>query len=299
MRRFSALIAAVCVAASVAPARAAYAPPVELFRIQDPWIKEASGLVPSSRSDSVLFTHNDSGDDGRFFAVGAEGAALATFDVTPPGQYPAALDWEDIAAGPGSDGTPALYLADIGDNPELRPFIAVYEVPEPSVDETQTGVTGAVTATTHLMVYEDGPHNAETLLADPRDGTLAIVTKEADGLSGVFVETRLPGGVSLMRRVATVDFNVLSATPSDPNSTLATGGDIARDRSRVVVRTYREAFEWSLGADDLAAAFARAPERITLAREGQGEAICYARDSRDLLTVSEGEHQPVWKLAAA
>lgn len=284
-------------AATTLPARASYAAPVALFTIADPGITEASGLVASSRSDSVWFTHNDSGDTGRFYALGPDGSTLATYNLTPPER--AALDWEDIARGPGGDGEPALFLGDIGDNPGLRPFVEVFEVPEPVVDESRTGVQTDLVPTTHVLMYEDGPHNAETLLVDPRTREIAIITKEASGVDGVYVALPAAAGVAVLRRVATIDVKARASETSSDNWYLTTGGDIAADRSRVVVRTYKEAFEWALGTDSLATAFARAPERIALPDERQGEAIAYARDGSGLVTTSEGENQNVWLLRAA
>jgi hypothetical protein len=54
----------------------------ELFRFHDGRIDESSGIVVSSYSDGVFFTHNDSGDRrGRFFAVDRTGRTLA--DLRP------------------------------------------------------------------------------------------------------------------------------------------------------------------------------------------------------------------------
>ena len=36
-------------------------------------INEASGLIVSKKNDGILYTHNDSGDKGRIFAVTVEG----------------------------------------------------------------------------------------------------------------------------------------------------------------------------------------------------------------------------------
>ncbi len=36
-------------------------------------INEASGLAASRRNDGVLYTHNDSGDTGRVFAITTQG----------------------------------------------------------------------------------------------------------------------------------------------------------------------------------------------------------------------------------
>ena len=88
-----------------------YADGTLLFRFQDSRITESSGLVAGSRSD-LLFTHNDSGDVARFFAVDRTGRTRATYRL----RGVQARDWEDIARGPG--GT--LWLGDIGDNSASR-----------------------------------------------------------------------------------------------------------------------------------------------------------------------------------
>lgn len=286
---------ALCVALIPAPARAGHYGEQELlYRFADARIVESSGCVTHSSNPDVLFTHNDSGAtelavDNQLFAVGPNGATLATYDLVPPAR--AAVDWEDIARGPGSNGKPALFLADIGDNaPSTRPFVLVYEVPEPATFGNAT-----VEPLTHVLVYEDGPHDAETFLVDPRDGTFAIVTKVNSGRSGVYVAQQpLSSGVRIMRRVATLDFRLL-ASVGVGGFIWTTGGDIAPDRSQVVVRTYEEAFEWPVGDAPLEEVFTTPPERFPLI--DLGEAICYSTDGRALITTAEGARAPVYRLA--
>ena len=81
------------------------------------------------------------------------------------------VDWEDIAIRGRT-----LYIGDIGDNLAQRPEIAVYRMPETST------VAEKIT-----LRYPDGPHDAEALLVDPRDGTIVIVTKNFSGPAGVYV----------------------------------------------------------------------------------------------------------------
>ena len=59
------------------------------FTFQDPRITESSGLAASSRS-GIVFTHNDSGDSARFFAVDDAGRTRTTYAL-PDVQ---ARDWE-------------------------------------------------------------------------------------------------------------------------------------------------------------------------------------------------------------
>ena len=112
------LMAALLAGAAAAPG--SYAPASRVCALADARITESSGLASSSRSDEVFFTHNDSGDEPRVFAVGRNGETLTT--LTVPGA--ANLDWEDIARGPDDHGTSCLYIGDIGDIVPLAGWLA-------------------------------------------------------------------------------------------------------------------------------------------------------------------------------
>ncbi len=92
---------------------------------------EYSGLVASRRLPGVFWTHNDSGDSPRVFAVRADGSPAA-----PPGSPgrkgvritgATHVDWEDIAV----DDRGHLIIGDLGNNGNARRDLAVYLVPEP------------------------------------------------------------------------------------------------------------------------------------------------------------------------
>jgi hypothetical protein len=80
--------------------------------VRAPEATELSGLVASTAQKGVLWSHNDSGDRARLFALRTDGSLIASLDV--PGAE--AVDWEDIAVGP--DDT--LLVGDIGDNGASR-----------------------------------------------------------------------------------------------------------------------------------------------------------------------------------
>ena len=200
--------------ASAAPALCGPVREEQIGVVRAPGAVELSGLVVSRAQPGVLFTHNDSGDSPRIFALRLDGTLLAVDRV--PGA--AAVDWEDMAVGPGRDGGPALYLGDIGDNTARRATVDVYRVPEPVV---RSGGGGATAPAERLVLrYPDGPHDAETLLVDPRRGDLYLVTKRADGRSGVYrAAAPLPfGGRATLRRVGTLRLGPTSA---------ATGGSVS------------------------------------------------------------------------
>jgi hypothetical protein len=251
-----------------------YDPGRLLCNLRDPRIGESSGLVTSSQSDDVLYTHNDSGDVARFFAIDRSCRTLATVLLTGV----QARDWEDISRGPG----PTLWLADIGDNSATRDRgILVHRVPEPA-----PSVRGTVRLrpTSYRLTYPDGPHDAEALVVDPSTGQLLIVTKGFGG-GEVYAAGPLRAGVpNVLRRVGRVP--VLEVT----------GGDVSPDGSRLVLRNYVAAYEWDVHGNDLVAALKRDPARIPLPGAPQGEGISYTRDGQGLVVSSEGSGAPVQEL---
>ena len=115
-------------------------------------INESSGLVKSRQYENVYWTHNDSGDIPRFFALAANGDLIAEYRVTGA----AAKDWEDIAL----DDDGHLYLADVGNNDNDRTNLRIFVVDEP--DPTQGSGTVPTLRTLHFR-YAD-----QTTLGDRR-----------------------------------------------------------------------------------------------------------------------------------
>lgn len=265
--------------AALAALLLSYAPATELCRFADPRIDESSGVSASSRSDDLFFTHNDSGDAPRFFAVDRQGATLGVFDVDGA----RAEDWEDMARGRTDEGKPVLFFADIGDNFRRRATVVVYEVLEPKVRDRDAAVN---VLRLHELRYEDGPHDAETLLVHPRDRRMFVVTKDRDGAAGVY---RADG--KTLTRVADVRLDVLVPRGS-AYARAITAGEIGPDGRRVVLRTPFQAFEWDIETD-VVEAFAREPRRIPLPETRQGEAVAYTRGGSSLVLTSEGTGAPV------
>ena len=245
--------------------------------VSNPAIDEASGLV-RSRTQAWVWVHNDSGDTARLFALAL--ADLTTIELHLDGA--AALDWEDLALGPGSEPGDYLYVGDIGDNGEARPYVTIYRVREP--DLAAAGPDPIVTADWQAfeLTYPDGPHNAETLLVDPRSGDLFIVTKG--------------GQTKLYRAAAPLASGELEAMP-DPSypSAIATGGDVSPLGDHVIVRGYADAWLWLRGPDEgLAEALGREPCEVPLAAEQQGETLAIDLDGRGYYTLSEGTDSVLW-----
>jgi hypothetical protein len=261
--------------------------------LADPRITESSGLATASTGD-VVYTHNDSGDEGRVFAVGPDGRTRTTYVL--PGVEP--RDWEDMARGPDEQGRSSLWIGDIGDNNAVRENgLLVHRVLEPQPTD-QAEVT-TEPPTSFRLRYPDGPGDAETLLVHPRTGRLYVVTKPLAGTARVYAAPPEldPDGPNLLERVADAPTQA-TGTPGGPGigglaNFLVTAGDISPDGSRVAVRTYTDVYEWTVPGDDVAAAFDGEPTVTPLPERRQGEGLAYTADGDAVLVSTEGAASPV------
>lgn len=256
----------------------------------DPAIDESSGLAVDPARPDVLFTHNDSGDVARFFAVGPDGRTLAAYRL--PGVD--AVDIEDMAVGPMTrGGPPMVWLADIGDNRGTRPSVALYVVPLPAVPQRPVGTVRTPAPTVWRLSYPGGGRDAEALAVDPVDGRAFVVTKSPLGLSTVYA---VPPGGGVLTEVGRLRFS-LTGTPGGPvgpvGQLAVTGASFSADGSRLVLRTYTDGYAWAVPGSDVAAALRRPPVRFPLPEQRQGEGVAVTPDGRSVLLSSEGVHQPV------
>jgi hypothetical protein len=241
--------------------------PEVALRIGDPRIVESSGLAVSRRHPGVLWTHNDSGDLARVFAIGLDGRVLATLRLAGV----EARDWEAMAVGRDGRGQPALFVGDIGDNQNLWPSVTVYRVAEPARLGDAT-----VPVERFRFRYADGPRDAEALLVDPRGNRLYVATKDlaAGALYQAPAELRTDR-VNVLRRVA--------AAPA-----LVTDGAFAPDGRTFVLRDYQEAHVYAAPGRRLA--------RFPLPPQPQGESVTFSADGGDVLAGSEGPGSEIWRV---
>jgi hypothetical protein len=264
----AALVALVAVAGLGVPAPAQEVPGAEVaLRLADPRIVESSGLALSRRHPGVLWTHNDSGDRARLFAVGPDGRTRATLSLAGV----EARDWEALAAGRDDRGRPALLVGDIGDNNGVWPDVSVYRVAEPAALRDAT-----VPAVRYRLRYADGPHDAEALLVDPRGNRVYVATKSVTGGGLYQAPARLRGeGVNLLRRVARVP-------------PIVTDGAFSPDGRSFVLRDYQGAFVYTAPGHRVGS--------FELPLQFQGESIAVSPDGRSVLAGSEGADSEIWRV---
>ena len=127
---------------------------VQIGRITHPHLTESSGVVVSRRDPALFWTHTDGGGKKQvLYGMTRSGRPLAEYRVT------GALldDWEDIA----SDDAGHLFLADTGNNDLARTQVAVYQVDEPELKKSSSGLV-AVTRGWQLK-FPGQPFNCEAL----------------------------------------------------------------------------------------------------------------------------------------
>jgi hypothetical protein len=243
-----------------------------IFR--NPRLTESSGVVASRRYPGVFWTFNDSGNPPELFATDSTGRDLGTFMVTGARNE----DWEAIARGPCGHSE-CLYIADTGDNDEIRRSVRLYRLPEPAVRPGGRGVTAPAEALE--LRYPDGPHDVEAAVVAP-DGAVLLVTK---GRSRGVRAFRVPSASWGRKTVTAEPLGRLPIGAGRGIPGLVTDATLSPDGTEVAVRSYVEIFFFRLGAGDAWQPLGTACDVAGL--DLQGEGIAWLPDDSFLLT-SEG-----------
>ena len=260
------------------PVLQAQAKPKAVCTVTDPRLVELSGLVATKSGYIVVNDSTDLEERRKIFYLNQDCAVTNAVDYSGAGPY----DTEDLALSPDRK---TLWIADTGDNitsAQRRERVALWSMP----------VSGNKPPSLHRLAYpEKAPHDAEALLiAD--DGTPIIITKSLSG-SKIFVpdgplqtdnETPVPmKEVGRLKLPRTSTDNLLGTS----GRVLVTGAARSPDGSKVVVRTYADAFEFDVPNGDIVKALTDGKPRATALADPFGEAIAYTADGKWFLTVSE------------
>ena len=232
-----------------------------LCEITDTRLNEISGMTASALHPNVMWVHNDSGDAARLYALNITTCEVVA-ELTL--RNVEARDFEGIARGVDRKGRAVLWVGDIGDNLDSWESVAIYRVREPAQLNSRT-----IRSVEYRFTYEDRPHNAETILADPYSPQLWIVTKQlASGSIYKLPERLSESSINIATRVGRV-------------GGLVTDGSMHPNGSGFVLRDYFDAHVYDgLPPGELLETFAL-PAQI------QGEAIAYTADGESLVIASE------------
>lgn len=255
--------------------RADFAPDsiAALGRIDDA-LRESSGLALAS--DGVhLWSHNDSGDEARFYALDRTGALVATFDVGGV----EARDWESMDSGPCAvdPARRCLYLADTGDNARRRDVLTVHLVPEPPEPRVGAQVTPAGRL---RYLYPAEPRDAEAIAVSPQ-GDFVVVTKGRASRILLFHldPESLRAAVETDEPLRFAEGRELPIVPDWSVGRIVTGAAFRPDGEVLAVRTLSEVYFFNWPALTEAA-----PACFLGTLEPQGEAVAWQPDGSLLLT---------------
>ena len=237
-------------------------------------LDEASGIAPSRRNSQVLWTHNDSGDSPRIFAISTAAKVLAIYGISNAVNR----DWEDICTG-SINGNPYIFIADIGDNLAQYDTLTIYKIPEPFVNENQPIQNDILTASETIRYrYPDGKRDAESLMFDKLTNDLYVVSKREDSVRVYRLPYPQPiQGVATAEKVATLPL------------TMIVGGDISVNGTAILLKNYSKVYYFRrLLGESIGEALSKPPVEVSVyQQEPQGEAICFDWAGAGFFTISE------------
>ncbi len=255
---------------------------------------ETSGIAASSVHGDVFYVHNDSGDSSRFFAITPAGKLLGVFKYTTETAGPFGVrDCEDIAVGPGPDPQKSyVYIGDIGDNGGTYPFVNIYRMAEPDIPASPSARVQLHSATLFVK-YPDGPKDAETLMIDPIEKLIYIVSKRHKTV-GVYTAPLAFNNKDTVTLTKRCDLHFRGLQPFK----WIVSGDISKDGSQVVLKSYSRIYYWKRqGNEPIWQTLQRKPQQPSYEQERLGEAVGFAENGRSYFTVSEGTKQPIYHYA--
>lgn len=239
-------------------------------------INESSGLTASRKSPGVYWTHNDSGDWARIFAIREDGTIVA-----PPANLNSPFqgfriegarnkDWESIC----TDNSGNLIIADTGNNANRRKDLGFYIVPE--FDPSDPGSPEAIR---HIKVFFPDQDMAQKRKKNYDCEAVFF----AHGKIHVLTKHRADANSTLYRLDSTEGDQPIPLTPLARyvSRDMVTGADCTPDGKRLAVLTLDAI--WVFDAPENGIWFEGRARRLPILA-GQCEAITWKDDSTLLVT---------------
>lgn len=264
-------------------------------KIPAKFVDESSGLEVSTQFGKRLYHINDSGSGPEFFMTDASGASVKKIGV----QGARFFDTEDLTyGGCGNTSELCLYIADIGDNAEIRRSIRFH-----AIKELENFPSSVRPLKTVEVKYPDRAHNAEAVAIHPT-GDIFLVTKEK-GPSKNQVATvhifRLRShqfwstgrGTRQFEKIGTWDLDKIHPNFKERDGRV-TAMDISEDGKKILLLTYRSILEidmdlsgsikptdrWVKGQDYQEVGHRRMRQQEAIAFDFSGKGLLYTTESK-------------------
>ena len=252
-------------------------------RLSSPLLNEISGVAVSQRHPNILYVHNDSGDSSRFFAINPEGKLLTTYYFKAKlNGFAGVLDCEDIAVGAGPvKGQSYIYLADIGDNLGWRSALQVYRFTEPALQPRADTLTPDMVN----LTYPNSKHDAETILIDPLDQLLYIITKREDSVGVYSCALNFKNKDNLvLQQKCKLHFD------NKGKKNWIVSGAVSADGTQVLLKSLEHVYYWKrLANEPIYKTLQRAPIlQMAFVSHGQEEGIAFSPDGNSYYVTAEG-----------
>ena len=255
---------------------------------------EISGIAVSGIRKDIYYIHNDSGDTSRFFAITPDGTIKNVIYFNgDPSQPLGAVDCEDIAVGIGPDKNKSyVYLGDIGDNGAVRKYITIYRFEEKQNWAKDSLIKNAQVVPVHYK-YPDGPKDAESLMIDPVEKLIYIVSKRSDSVTVYTTPLNFKANDTLvLSKKCKLYFNGFRPFK------WITAGDISRDGQQILLKSYEKVYYWKRSNNEpVWKTLLKTPTELPYKPEKQGEAIGFTLDGKGYYTTSEGAFAPIYYYA--
>ncbi|GDX79823.1 hypothetical protein LBMAG42_16340 [Deltaproteobacteria bacterium] len=225
------------------PPCTAWGDPVQTGLVEDVELNEISGVIPSLLNPGALWVVEDHGNEAAVYALDELGVLLATVTIEGVENE----DMEDLDLVPCGEAT-CIVVADVGNNGKDRDDLALVVFEEPKLD----GVTlsFSVVADRYRFTFP-GVEDSESL-THTNDGRFVIATKRTDKTTGVYTIPAFTDDA-----VASLIGELVTADEDDEGAGgLVTSASMWPDQSRLLLRTYQYAREWTLpdGVDTIGTA---------------------------------------------
>ncbi|MDJ0940905.1 MAG: hypothetical protein QNJ00_14175 [Woeseiaceae bacterium] len=265
--------------------------------LENPDLREASGMTTSQRDPKLLWLHNDSGAKARLYAIDHRGRHRGRLTLDDAKNR----DWEDVTSFT-LDGTPYLLVADIGDNDARHEAVTLYVVEEPDLSDDNK--QRADIAWKIRFRYPDGPRDAESVAVDIANERVLVLSKRelppalysvplrpAD--DEVIVATRL-GEVTSLPPPSRQDREIAPKTKNwhwQPTSM-----DLARDGSAAVILTYAAVYYFAFDGNDWHSTVNQPALAFDIRHIRDSEAIGFSADATSLFLTVEKKHAPLFRI---
>lgn len=276
-----------------------YSRDVQAFPLSEHRIPEASGLAFSAVSPRSLWSHNDSGDDTKVIALSDQGEIFGELRINDESQ-----DLEDIDIAPCPHQNRAcLWLADVGDNEQIRERLNIYIIPEPPtglpfdpIDQQLISQGGEVLKISFTL--ENGPADIEALVVHHQGHKLWLFEKVQGFMSRIWqlqwsrseLDSLLHQEDIYLRATIQSEFQA-PGIPVEHGQKI-TGADLSPRGKYLVLRVYTGVYEYALSSPYALDSLTNAePRLIRLGplSEPKGEAITYGWQGQGLWTISESQ----------